>query len=497
MRSRARALLYRSILGFWYGSLILQPQSARIRPRVGSGAPRARSGRPANRALIWYLAVAIWVPVILIVVDFQRLGSPLDAPVTVADLAPNAASRIFKIALILIGAVVIFSHVREARAVLRQTNRFFLAFLVLALASVMWSADRDATLARYVSFIATVLVCFSFCLAGWHRKRLQNVLRPVMTLLMAGSLIYIAMAPEYAIDFDKAGYHGLAYQKNPFGELCAFGTLLWMHAWISGENKALKAILGAALGWTCLWLSKSSTSLLATAFASWLMFMMLRTSPSLRRYTPYMVTLFAGLVVAYALAVLQLVPGLATVLLGPITAITGKDMTFSNRAMIWDIIKEHVQLHPILGTGYGAYWTGAVPTSPSYVFLSRMYFWPSEAHNGYLDVVNDLGFVGLICLLGYLTVYVRQSLQLFKTDRPEGALYLAIFFQQAMTNLSESCWFSPMGILPVFVTTLATFTLAAALLDQQRARALQGGVKPQAQSAAPQMSLRSLRGARR
>jgi exopolysaccharide production protein ExoQ len=469
-----------------------------IRPRVGSGAPSARSQRPANRALIWFLAMAIWVPVILVVVDFERLGAPTDATVSMVSLAPNAASRIFKIALILIGVLVIFSHVGEARALLRQVNRFFLAFLVLALASVMWSADASATLARYVSFAATVLVCISFCLAGWHRKRLQNVLRPVMTLLMAGSLIYIAMAPEYAIDFDKAGYHGLAYQKNPFGELCAFGTLLWMHAWISGEAKALKAILGAALGWTCLWLSKSSTSLLATAFASWLMFMLLRTSPSLRRYTPYLVTLFAGLVVAYALAVLQLVPGLATVLLGPITAITGKDMTFSNRAMIWDIIKEHAQLHPILGTGYGAYWTGAVPTSPSYVFLSRMYFWPSEAHNGYLDVVNDLGFVGLICLLGYLTVYVRQSLQLFKTDRPEGALYLAIFFQQAMTNLSESCWFSPMGILPVFVTTLATFTLAAALLDQQRSRALQGGVKPRAKSrTSPQMVLRNLRGARR
>jgi exopolysaccharide production protein ExoQ len=453
-----------------------------MRTRVGSGTPRAQSGRSGNRALIWFLAVSIWVPIVLIVVDFDRflVPPPIAAGAAViASLAPNPASRVFKIVLILAGALVILAHVREARALFRRVNIFFLVFLVLALASVAWSADSAATLARYVSFAATVLISFAFCLAGWHRKRLQDVLRPLLTLLMAGSLIYIAAAPEFALDFDKQGYHGLAGQKNPFGELCAFGTLLWMHAWIAGEAKASKALLGAALGWTCLWLSKSATSMLATAFASWLMLMMLRTSPSLRRYTPYMVTLFAGLVIAYALAVLQLVPGLATVLLGPITAITGKDMTFSNRAMIWDIIKEHAQLHPLLGTGYGAYWTGAVPSSPSYVFLNRMYFWPSEAHNGYLDVVNDLGFVGLIVLLGYLWVYVSQSLQLFRSDRPQGALYLAIFFQQAMTNLSESCWFSPMGILPIFITTLSTFTLAAALLDQQRSRALQGGPKPQ------------------
>jgi O-antigen ligase len=464
-----------------------------MRTRVGSGTPGARTKRPENRALIWMLAGIIWVSVVLIVVDFEHLGmSPMEVAAAgqFATLAPNPASRIFKIALILTGVLVILSHMNETRALFRQVNGFFLAFLILAPASLLWSFDAGATLARYISLIANVIVCFAFCLAGWHRKRIQNVLRPVFTVLLAGSLIYIVLEPNVAIDFDGAGYHGLAGQKNPFGELCAFGTLLWMHAWISGEATPAKAILGAALGWICLYFSKSSTSLLATVFASALMLMMLRTSPALRRYMPFLIASFAALVVAYALAVLQLVPGLATILLGPITAITGKDMTFSNRAMIWDIIKEHAQLHPLLGTGFGAYWTGAVPSSPSYIFLSRMYFWPSEAHNGYLDVYNDLGIVGMLCLMGYLIVYMRQSLRLYKFDRPEGALYLAIFFQQGMTNLSESCWFSPMGILPMFVTTLATFTLAAALLDQQRMRALQN-------TATPQAAPRNLRSARR
>ena len=236
--------------------------------------------------------------------------------------------------------------------------------------------------------------------------------------------------------------------------------------------------MGAALGWTGLWLSKSSTSLLATVFACWLMFMLLHSAPAMRRYTPYLIGMFASLVIAYALAVLQLVPGLATILLGPIMAITGKDMTFSNRAMIWDIIKEHAQLHPILGTGFGAYWTGAVPSSPSFVFLGRMYFWPSEAHNGYLDVYNDLGIVGLVCLLGFLVVFVRQSLRLFAVDRILGTFYLGLFFQQAMNNLSESLWFSATGPLPTFIVTLATFTLARALMDQRLSRASQSAAPP-------------------
>jgi exopolysaccharide production protein ExoQ len=455
--------------------------SARVLTRAQGGTSHTQSARPGNGGLIALLAATAWVRIVFSTVDFDGLMAPRRAGMAegaAAGLEPNPVARTLKIAMILIGALVIFAHIKETRALIKRVNVFFLGFLVLSLMSVAWSFDQSATLNRYVSNMATVLVSCAFCLAGWHRKRFQNVVRPILTLLLAGSLVYILMAPEDALDFDKAGYHGLTSQKNPFGELCALGTLMWMHGWISGEVKSLRALLGAALGWTCLWLSKSSTSLLATAFASWLMLMILRTSPSLRRYTPYLVGSFACLVILYALAVLQLVPGLATILLGPIAAITGKDLTFTNRAMIWDIIKEHAQLHPILGTGYGAYWTGAVPTSPSYVFLSRMYFWPSEAHNGYLDVVNDLGFVGLICLLGYLTVYVRQSLQLFRNDRPQGALYLALFFQQAMTNLSESCWFSPMGILPFTIMTLSTFALARSLLEQPYSRALQSAAKP-------------------
>jgi exopolysaccharide production protein ExoQ len=423
-----------------------------------------------NRTLIGLLTFLVCALLAVSSISFDRFMTLRPAVISplVGPIPNNPLMRIFKVALIVIAALVILNHTRGALAVLRRVNRFFLAYMMLALLSVAWSAQPETTIARFVSTLAIVLVCLAFCLAGWHRRRFQNVTRPLLTVMLVASLAYIVLAPEYAADPEGAGYHGITAQKNPFGELCALGTLLWMHGWISGEAKAVKAIAGALLGWTLLWLSKSSTSLLATAFASWMILMILRTSPAIRRYTPYLVMSFAALVVAYALAVLNLVPGLTTLLLGPITAITGKDMTFTNRAMIWDIIKEHAQYHPILGTGYGAYWTDSGITSPSYVFWERMYFWPSEAHNGYLDVVNDLGAVGLICLLGFLAVYVRQSLQLFKIDRSQGTLYLALFFQQAMTNLSESCWFSPMGILPTVVVTLSTFALARDLIDQQR-----------------------------
>jgi len=141
------------------------------------------------------------------------------------------------------------------------------------------------------------------------------------------------------------------------------------------------------------------------------------------------------------------------------------DAVFGAAGEIWAIVVERFHLNPLLGVGYGAYWIGPVPQSPSYEFIWRMGgFYPGSAHNGYLDVANDLGWTGLVCLIGYIVVHLRQSLRAFVADRAQGALFLALFIQQAIVNLSESHWFSVLS-LQFMLMTLATMALARLLLE--------------------------------
>jgi O-antigen ligase len=141
------------------------------------------------------------------------------------------------------------------------------------------------------------------------------------------------------------------------------------------------------------------------------------------------------------------------------------DMTFTGRSEIWALIVERIHLNPLLGVGYGAYWIGPVAQSPSYEFIWRMgSFYPGSAHNGYLDVANDLGWTGLVFLLGYIAVHLRQSLRVLAADKTQGALFLALFIQQAMVNLSESHWFSVLSLQFVLMT-LATAALARLSLE--------------------------------
>ena len=69
---------------------------------------------------------------------------------------------------------------------------------------------------------------------------------------------------------------------------------------------------------------------------------------------------------------------------------------------------------------------------------------------------------------------VLQSLRLLALDRPQAALYLGLFLQQAITNLSESRWLSVQSV-DFVIMTLAATALARALIAR---RSLRGPRQP-------------------
>jgi O-antigen ligase len=380
-------------------------------------------------------------------------------------------NQITWLSFIAAGAGYTLSRYGDALRVLKSTNPYYLAMIALAIASTAWSIDQSASIARLVHLVTLLLICLAVTLVGWYAGRVQGATRPILTILLVASLIFGLVAPDLAIEAPiypetRESWHGLCAQKNGLGALASFGVLFWFHGWATREVRLWMALpMGAACA-ALLVLSRSSTSLMATILVCFFILMLVRSTRARRKYMPYAIGTFAAVTVFYLMVVLKIVPG-ADILLTPITAITGKDATFTGRTDIWYIVREHISLNPLLGTGYGAYWVGPRPDSPSYVFLGRMYFYPFEAHNGYLDIINDMGYVGFAILLGFIWVYVRQSLLVMKVNHGQAALYLAILFQQLLTNLSESHWFT---IRPDFaILTLATFALAREVPVARRA----------------------------
>jgi len=415
-----------------------------------------------------FLAGMIWVLIVLMIVpegfEYQNLAT--------APVSGGVVSRVLWMGLLALGAIILLWRAGLTWVLARTLNPFLPVFVALAVLSIAWSIDPSLSARRLVRMFTIVLVCLAFVLISWHARRCQNVVRPILTVMLLGSILFGLAFPVLAIHQETSAeligaWRGLANHKNGLGDLSCLALIFWFHAWLTREVRLLPALVGGAIAATCLVLSRSSTSLAATAFVMVLLVVLLRTPHALRPYVAYLVSmLLAGLLI-YALAILNLIPGLGT-LMAPVTLLTDKAVTFTGRTEIWAIISEHIAYHPFLGTGYGAYWTaGPVAGTQSYEFLWRMRsFYPGSAHNGYLEIVNDLGWVGLACLIAYIVTHVRHCLRLLKIDRNQSALYLALFFQQAITNLSETHWFSVLSV-DFVIMTLATTALARGLLEHQ------------------------------
>jgi O-antigen ligase len=112
-----------------------------------------------------------------------------------------------------------------------------------------------------------------------------------------------------------------------------------------------------------------------------------------------------------------------------------------------------------------------------------MYFDPGEAHNGYLDILNELGFIGILALIGYITTFLRQSIFLLAFNRQKSALFIGLLFAQLIANMSEAHWWR-ISSVNFYIMTLATFDLARSVMEAKQkkrggnARSVQSRAQP-------------------
>jgi O-antigen ligase len=430
-------------------------------PGVG-GAPRVwaeRSGKFLVTLMIWALVLVMVAP------------NGLDHGIGKAMVtAANPVSRTVWLAILGVAAALLIWRSSRTIKLIAVLNPYLLAMLGLAAASYFWSIAPDFTIVRVIRFMTIVMTGMCLALIGWTPGRFAELMRSTLTFVCVASILMVWLDPVDGINHAdnpalKDSWNGITFGKNVLGSLAVSTIVVWLHGILTKESRLIVGLGGLSAGIVCLIGSRSSTSIMAAVFASLFMLLLMKPPGALKRSMPYLVGTFAAIILVYALAVLHLVPYLGSLLL-PIEALTGKDLTFSGRINIWMILTDQIRQNPLLGTGYGAYWTGANPGSPSYVMLERLWFYPNEGHNGYLDVINELGTLGGVVLLGYFIRYIRDALTLMRSQRQLAALYLTFMFRGFIADMSESHWFS--ALTPDFVIiTLATCALARSLLQMR------------------------------
>jgi exopolysaccharide production protein ExoQ len=129
----------------------------------------------------------------------------------------------------------------------------------------------------------------------------------------------------------------------------------------------------------------------------------------------------------------------------------GRDPTLTARTEIWTVVLS-IANNSLVGTGFESFWLG-----PRLEKIWSMYSWgPAEAHNGYLEIFLNLGWVGLALLALVIAAGYRTVVAAYRRHLPTGNLWLAYFVVGLIYNFTEAAFFRMMA--PAWIFFLLAIT---------------------------------------
>ena len=354
-------------------------------------------------------------------------GSPFDAAV-------------FGI-LILFGVIVLIARSRKTGRYLAVMTPIIIYF-GYCLISVMWSPVPVPSLKRWIKDIGDVVMVLIVVTDGYPVTALRRLFSRVGFFLFPLS-IYLIRYSDTGRAWDNDGnlYSvGVTNNKNSLGLILFVITMgvLWNFRWLllnRGEpNRRRRMIAQGTLllsGFALLYMAHSSTSwgcfLLGSALMLAPHLRFFKRRPSRAYILGPAVFILGGLAIFFN----------AT---GNVAGALGRDSTFSGRTDIWSSLLPTVT-SPILGTGFESFWN----SSSVQVFqrnLERLGFYHperlNEAHNGYLEVYLNLGWIGVCVLANVLIWGYWMTCKAFRRDAELGSLFLAYVVAGMIYSTTEA-----------------------------------------------------------
>ncbi len=348
----------------------------------------------------------------------------------------SGVRQLVLVVLFLAASLVIVRFPDRWRLVREGIPASFALLLLYVALSAVWSPDPWVSVKRVVQIIGVTVLAAAVLVGGNGHNRLHRLVPPVLWVGMAMALAFTALFSKYA--FSELGYRAFMATKNNFGQfavLCALIPLVLLA--LEPTAKRWLWLPLVALGFVGLVISRSATSAVALAsvgvmYAVALLFRKLHWS----WIAVLLVLAMAALTTAFAVGVAQGFPSsdrLLSALLSP----TGRDVSLSGRTYLWELMVQEAMRHPWFGTGYGGFWLGLEGQSGQIAYQVR-WGYPGQAHNGYLDLFNELGLVGCLIVFIFILQHSGNILKLLRKDRTLGNFHLALFVLLLVLNIAEA-----------------------------------------------------------
>jgi exopolysaccharide production protein ExoQ len=356
------------------------------------------------------------------------MSGALLAPLFAPDQNPDAAPFLRQMWLPVYGCIAVMMLIKPIEMTRMVVPGLMGLVLVgWAAASYRWSIAPDLTLRRSVALLFTT--AFGLYMAARYDWRdLIRMFAAVFLLLAVGTYIASLLFPSFGVHatIHPGAWKGLWYEKNQMGGLMVLGTLACACAAIVQPEERRLWIVAAVLNAGLVITSTSTTALLGLVItcAGLIGLAMLRRGGAVTVFT-----LWAAAAGAAAFV--------ALILLAPeaFFALVGKDATLTGRTGIWEALFRRVAERPVLGYGFGAFWQN--PWGPAWFIKHEVQWSAPNAHNGWLDILVQLGWVGLILAVAHFVISAVVAVA--KVGRGSEAYWTVTFTVLfALFSISES-----------------------------------------------------------
>jgi O-antigen ligase len=119
--------------------------------------------------------------------------------------------------------------------------------------------------------------------------------------------------------------------------------------------------------------------------------------------------------------------------MGALVHSLGRNTTLTGRTAIWKAVLA-MHTNPVIGTGFESFWLGGRLQAVWNMSVKGI----QEAHNGFIEIYLNLGWIGLL-LLGWLIVSgYRNSVAAISRDSSDGSLRLAYLTAAVIFSMTEA-----------------------------------------------------------
>ncbi len=395
-----------------------------------------RCDRKQTDSVSW----ALWIPTLWMLSAASNSIDVLFGITGGSRQSGGVIDPVFQSGLLCLGLITLVNKKLNWSHVVKN-NAWLFVLIGFMLVSILWSDMMARSFRSWVKEIVAVVMALVVLTQPTPQQALQSLLRRTVYVLIPFSIFLIKYYQNRGVIYSRwtgeIQWIGVTPQKNSLGQLCLISAffLVWtlIRRWRGRDRPAGKHQTHAEVFLLLItfWLMKgpsvggaSATGLVALSFG-------LTTFFGLLWMRKHRIQLAGGtwvIITACVIGLGTITPFVGGSTVAGFTSALGRDSTLTGRTEIWASLLPDIARQPILGYGFSGFWT-----------MERIAEHEiGEAHNGYLDVWLQLGFVGLLFTAAFLLSYARKAHQTLQIDFDWGTFCLCFLLMTITESIADS-----------------------------------------------------------